>query len=155
MCPDGLLFNDKVKFHTYPCQYPTDPPQPTEDCPHQFGYFRLGDAANCGSFMNCASGQGYTFQCPDGLAFDSSVYQCNWPDQVADSFLGFRCPEERIGPLGPQGFFRTFRAPDGDCGRYYICLENRPQGFFRTFRAPDGDCGRYYICLENRPRMFR
>lgn len=24
LCPDGLLFNDKVKLFTYPCQYPID-----------------------------------------------------------------------------------------------------------------------------------
>lgn len=24
LCPDGLLFNDKVELFTYPCQYPVD-----------------------------------------------------------------------------------------------------------------------------------
>lgn len=49
-CPDGLLFNEKASLFTYPCQYPIDVncegrteiqrALPSDDCPHQFGYFR-------------------------------------------------------------------------------------------------------------------
>lgn len=59
-----------------------EPAQATEDCPHQYGYFRLGDANNCGQFMNCAEGRGYTFDCPEGLAYNGDTYRCDWPDQV-------------------------------------------------------------------------
>ena len=55
----------------------------TGDCPHQFGYFRLGDERNCGQFMNCVDGRGYVFDCPEGLAFNQESYRCDWPDQVA------------------------------------------------------------------------
>lgn len=34
--------------------------------------------------MNCAGGVGYTFNCPEGLAFNSESYRCDWPDQVPD-----------------------------------------------------------------------
>lgn len=61
----------------------TEPAQPTEDCPHQYGYYRLGDQNNCGQFMNCVEGRGYTFDCPEGLAFDGDSYRCDWPDQVS------------------------------------------------------------------------
>lgn len=92
-CPDGLLFSDKVNFFTYPCQYPIDvncdnrpdiqPPQPSEDCPHQFGYFRYGKKpAECSQFVNCVSGRSYIFECPEGLAFNSKKYHCDWPDLV-------------------------------------------------------------------------
>lgn len=57
-------------------------PQATEDCPHQYGYFRLGDAANCGQFKNCVEGRGYVFDCPEGLAFNADSLRCDWPDQV-------------------------------------------------------------------------
>lgn len=60
----------------------TEPPQATEECPHQYGYFRLGDEVNCGKFMNCVEGRGYTFDCPEGLAFNGDTYRCDWPDQV-------------------------------------------------------------------------
>ncbi|XP_059482084.1 protein obstructor-E [Neocloeon triangulifer] len=144
LCPDGLLFNDKARFFSYPCSYPTDvdctgreatqPPQPSGDCPHQFGYFRMGaDATQCGQFMNCADGRGYVFDCPEGLAFDSTTLQCNWPDLVAEcdaeGFLGFTCPEEKVSSLGPAGFSasRYFRSPDNDCTKYFICENNRPR----------------------------
>lgn len=34
--------------------------------------------------MNCADGKGYIFDCPEGLAFNSESYRCDWPDQVTD-----------------------------------------------------------------------
>ena len=34
--------------------------------------------------MNCADGVGYIFDCPEGLAYNSETYRCDWPDQVAD-----------------------------------------------------------------------
>ncbi|KAI4502772.1 hypothetical protein M0802_001816 [Mischocyttarus mexicanus] len=68
LCPEGLVFNPDARFN-YPCGYPIDvdcgdrpnrqPAQPTEDCPHQYGYFKVGDHQNCGQFMNCADGRGY------------------------------------------------------------------------------------------------
>ncbi|KAG8039693.1 hypothetical protein G9C98_000422 [Cotesia typhae] len=74
-CPEGLLFNPDARFN-YPCGYPIDitcegrpnlqPAQPTDDCPHQYGYFKVGQsAADCGQFMNCAGGVGYMFNCPE------------------------------------------------------------------------------------------
>lgn len=62
----------------------TEPPQPTEDCPHQFGYFKIGDAKNCSGFRNCVNGVAYDFTCPDGLAFSSESYRCEWPDESKD-----------------------------------------------------------------------
>lgn len=94
LCPDGLLYNANGSLFSYPCQYPVDvscegrgriqPANPTEDCPHQFGYFRLGDAASCGQFMNCVDGRGFTFDCPEGLGFNGETYRCDWPDQIPD-----------------------------------------------------------------------
>ena len=59
-----------------------EPAQATTDCPHQFGYFRLGSATDCGRFMNCVNGRGYEFFCPDGLAYNEQTLRCDWPDQV-------------------------------------------------------------------------
>ncbi|XP_037300839.1 protein obstructor-E [Manduca sexta] len=141
LCPDGLRFNPNVNFDVYPCQYPNEvaclersalqPPQPTADCPHQFGYFKIGDARNCSGFRTCVNGVGYDFVCPDGLAFSSETYRCEWPDEVADcdaeAFVGFRCPEVPISKeLGPPAGFR-FYGSDNDCQKYFLCIDGRPR----------------------------
>ncbi|KZC08861.1 Chondroitin proteoglycan-2, partial [Dufourea novaeangliae] len=137
LCPEGLLFNPEARFN-YPCGYPIDvncegrpnrqPPQPTNDCPHQYGYFKVGDFQNCGQFMNCADGRGYVFDCPEGLAFNPESYRCDWPDQVpdcdAEAFLGFRCPEVKSDDFfGATQFYRSVH----DCQRYYVCVNGRPR----------------------------
>lgn len=140
MCSDGLLFNDKAGVFTFPCQYPIDvnctsrartqPAQATEQCPHQFGYFALGDSANCGSFLNCADGRGYKLECPLGLAFNRLTYQCDWPDLVpdcdAEAFLRFTCPPQtRVEGFG-AGETKYYRSTD-DCQRYFLCNNGRPR----------------------------
>ncbi|KAK9511564.1 hypothetical protein O3M35_000196 [Rhynocoris fuscipes] len=92
LCPDGLMFSNEAAFFSYPCVYPgqTDcstrpalqPARPTASCPHQFGYYLLGDANNCGQYLNCANGEGYVFTCPEGLAFNDVSLRCDWPDLV-------------------------------------------------------------------------
>ncbi|KAL9708391.1 hypothetical protein quinque_011909 [Culex quinquefasciatus] len=155
LCPDGLLFNDKLNLFSYPCQYPIDvdcssrprtqPAIPSDDCPHQFGYYKLGDRSQCGQFMNCDNGKGHVLDCPYGLAFNSATYQCDWPDLVEDcdeeAYLGFRCPPQ--GEL--KAPIRFFRAPD-DCRKYFICVDDKPrvnlcgpeQAFNELIRACDG-----------------
>ncbi|KAK4881581.1 hypothetical protein RN001_004900 [Aquatica leii] len=139
LCPDGLLFNAAAGIFHFPCQYPIDvnctgraatqPPQATDECPHQYGYFRLGDAANCGQFINCVDGHAFVFNCPEGLAFNADSYRCDWPDEVpscdAEAYLGFTCPQENL----KSGFleeYRTYRSPS-DCQRFYICINSRPR----------------------------
>ncbi|XP_066603121.1 protein obstructor-E-like [Prorops nasuta] len=138
LCPEGLLFNPEARFN-YPCGYPIDvncegrsqrqAAQPTNECPHQYGYFKVGDHQNCGQFMNCADGRGYIFDCPEGLAFNSETYRCDWPDLVpdcdAEAFLGFRCPEMKDSFYLP-GEIRFYRSAH-DCQHYYICVNNRPR----------------------------
>lgn len=138
LCPEGLLFNPDARFN-YPCGYPIDidcegrqnrqSPQPTDDCPHQYGYFKVGDHTHCGQFMNCAAGVGYVFDCPEGLAFNPESYRCDWPDQVPDcdpeAFLGFRCPEERDNSFYSNAI-KFYRSPS-DCQRYYVCVNGRPR----------------------------
>lgn len=45
------------------------------DCPHQFGYYKIGDASDCGKFLNCVNGRAYNMTCPSGLAFNPLTYQ--------------------------------------------------------------------------------
>lgn len=103
--------------------------QPTEECPHQFGYYRIGDAANCGEFKNCANGRGYVLQCPLGLAFNKNTYQCDWPDLVPDcdveAFLGFRCPAE--AQYDGLGASETRFYKSNDCQRYFLCVNGLPR----------------------------
>ncbi|KAI4456645.1 chitin binding peritrophin-a [Holotrichia oblita] len=145
LCPDGLLFNAALGPHAFPCQYPIDvdcvgrtttqPAQPTEDCPHQYGYYRIGDEANCGQFKNCVDGRGFIFDCPEGLAFNDETYRCDWPDQVstcdAEAYLGFTCPESAKYFLGSE--YRFYRSP-ADCQRYFICIDSKP----RLYNCGDG-----------------
>ncbi|KAF2881264.1 hypothetical protein ILUMI_24909 [Ignelater luminosus] len=140
VCPDGLLFNPAVGIFHFPCQYPIDvdctgrestqPPQATEDCPHQYGYYRLGDAANCGQFKNCVDGRGYTFDCPEGLAFNEESYRCDWPDQVKtcdpEAYLGFTCPPGPDARGVGEEDYKSFRSPR-DCQRYFICIDTKPR----------------------------
>ncbi|XP_003701204.2 protein obstructor-E [Megachile rotundata] len=137
LCPEGLLFNPEARFN-YPCGYPIDvdcdgrqnrqAPQATDDCPHQYGYFKIGDSTHCGQFVNCAAGIGYVFDCPEGLAFNSESYRCDWPDQVpdcdAEAFLGFRCPE---GDDSYYGNAIKFYPNHSDCQRYFVCVNGRPR----------------------------
>ncbi|KAK7871912.1 hypothetical protein R5R35_009718 [Gryllus longicercus] len=138
LCPDGLLFNAAARHYAYPCQYPVDvdcegrsslqPAQPTEDCPHQYGYFREGrDAGDCGRFVTCVDGRGFHLQCPEGLAFSEDTLRCDWPDQVdscdAEAFLGFRCPDD--GSAAADGY-RFYRSPS-DCQKYFLCVSGRPR----------------------------
>ncbi|XP_057318455.1 protein obstructor-E-like [Microplitis mediator] len=144
LCPEGLYFNPEARFN-YPCGYPIDiscegrpnlqPAQPTDDCPHQYGYFKIGkSSADCGQFMNCAGGVGYTFNCPEGLAFNAESYRCDWPDQVpdcdAEAFLKFTCPQQSADESNQ--FFaiseaiKFFRSPE-DCQKYFICVNGKPR----------------------------
>lgn len=125
--------------------------QPSEDCPHQFGYYRAGGPAECGEFFNCAEGRAYKLKCPLGLAFNKETYQCDWPDLVpdcdAESFLGFRCPTEPqsdgFGAAGTK-FFKS-----SDCQRYFLCVNDKPRlyvcGTGAAFSEPDNTC----IAAEN------
>ncbi|XP_039288370.1 protein obstructor-E [Nilaparvata lugens] len=143
LCPDGLLFNSKARFFSYPCQYPAEvdcegrtgvqPAQPTADCPHQFGYYREGDANNCGKFKSCSNGVGHIFDCPEGLAFNERSLRCDWPDQVdtcnAEAFLGFTCPNVgQDNSLFNTDGYQYFRSPS-NCQKYFLCINGRPRLF--------------------------
>ena len=89
--------------------------------------------------MNCVDGRGYRFECPEGLAFSSDTYRCDWPDESPDcdaaAYLGFTCPEENTAPeLGPVAGFRTFRKA-GDCQRYFVCVNSHP----RVYNCGEGN----------------
>ncbi|XP_055856406.1 protein obstructor-E-like isoform X1 [Episyrphus balteatus] len=157
LCPDGLLFNEKSSG--YPCGYPIDVQceqrtktqnaQPTDDCPHQFGYYRIGDKSNCGTFKNCASGVAHVLECPEGLAWNAETYQCDWPDLVADcdaeAYLGFKCPQIAKSNLLGDEEYRFYISPS-DCSKYFICINGQPRinscgegyGFNPEINACDG-----------------
>ncbi|XP_077284048.1 protein obstructor-E-like [Arctopsyche grandis] len=141
MCPDGLFFNPNSSVFSYPCVYPIDvdcagraatqSANPSDDCPHQYGYFRKSAVpSECGQFVNCVEGRGYIFDCPEGLAFSSDTYRCDWPDMVpdcdAEAFLGFSCPPEPVDPFFGAQEFRNYRSPE-DCQRFFTCVNNKPR----------------------------
>jgi len=158
LCPDGLLYNEKSTG--YPCGYPIDvectqsarlqSAQATDECPHQFGYYAMGDASHCGQFKNCASGRGFILECPEGLAWNKDTYQCDWPDLVADcdaeSFLGFKCPEPapKSDLLGEQENPFEYHASSTNCQEFFVCIEGRPRrsgcGEDRAFNPETNSC---------------
>ncbi|KAI5716618.1 hypothetical protein M8J76_009489 [Diaphorina citri] len=139
LCPEGLLFNSKAPLGTYPCQYPAEvdcegrtglqPPNPTDQCPHQFGMYKLGDENQCGQYLNCANGAGFISDCPEGLAFNEQSVQCDWPDQVAncnaEGYLGFTCPVSG-NPAYDLDAVRFYKHPS-DCSKYFQCIKGRPR----------------------------
>ncbi|KAG0712724.1 Protein obstructor-E [Chionoecetes opilio] len=139
LCPDGLLFNDKFTDGRYPCFYHpevdcgtrsrTQPPQPTEFCDHQWGYFGSGDSAQCGYFHNCVNGVPFKVDCPYGLAFSSATYRCEWPDQSPDcdsaAYLGFSCPIVDGAQFLLKGYSQH-RSPRS-CQEFFICVNGSPR----------------------------
>ncbi|KAK7084832.1 Chitin-binding domain type 2 [Halocaridina rubra] len=139
-CPPGLLFNDKITNGRYPCDYPIDvdcgsrtrtqPPVPSEGCPNAWGYYGSGDRAQCSYFFNCVDGNAFQFNCPEGLAFSSATYRCEWPDESPDcdsaAFLGFSCPEQAdLSQILLYGHARL-RSPR-DCRQFFICVGASPR----------------------------
>lgn len=123
--PRQTLFIQKYLFFFF-----LEQAQPTEDCPHQYGYYPMGDSRSCGQFKNCVEGRAFVFDCPEGLAFNEESYRCDWPDQVpscdAEAYLGFTCPgDAKALGLGEEEF-RYFRS-NVDCQHYYVCVHNRPR----------------------------
>lgn len=57
-----------------------EPAQPTEQCPHQYGYFASPSATpdNCGHFRICIEGRALDLDCPTGLAFNPDTGRCDW-----------------------------------------------------------------------------
>ncbi|CAG9783135.1 unnamed protein product [Diatraea saccharalis] len=85
----------------------TEPARSTTDCPHQYGFYpsltKTGPA-DCGAYRMCIEGVSSEMTCPVGLAFNSELSRCDWPDLVpscdADAYLGFKCPD---APLDTNG----------------------------------------------------
>ncbi|MCL4130105.1 UNVERIFIED_CONTAM: hypothetical protein GTU68_063416, partial [Idotea baltica] len=94
LCPAGLLFNELTAPGAFPCSYPSEvecgarsiiqPAQPSENCGNSWGYFGTGNSAVCDIFYNCVDGVSFRFNCPEGLAFSSSSYRCEWPEESPD-----------------------------------------------------------------------
>ncbi|KAF2348055.1 Chitin binding domain [Trinorchestia longiramus] len=139
-CPDGLLFDDTITDGRYPCTYPSDvdcgsrsktqPPQPTENCGHQWGYFSSRSKSECGYFYTCVDGREFRFDCPEGLAFSSYTYRCEYPDESpdcdAEDYLGFSCPSEpdqaQLLTIGTPRY-RSSR----DCRQFFLCVGASPR----------------------------
>lgn len=73
--------------------------------------------------MNCVHGKSFMFDCPEGLAWSSATYRCEWPDESpdcdAEAFLGFKCPPNENQAFQPQPD-RRFPHPV-DCKKYFGC----------------------------------
>ncbi|XP_055854586.1 protein obstructor-E-like [Episyrphus balteatus] len=144
LCPDGLLFT-QLSEHKGDCTYKPfsscveprtrlQPANASDECPRQFGFFKLGDAAHCDTYKNCAHGVATLSKCQEGLAFNSDTYQCGYPDLVddcdAEAFLGFTCPpvektEDEI-EAGLVEFVRSYQSPE-NCRKYFICTNEVPR----------------------------
>lgn len=104
--------------------------QPTNDCPHQFGYYEMEDRSNCGRYKNCDEGRAFYMVCTQGLAFNKRTNQCDWPDMVpecdAEAYLDFICPTERS---------RENKYKGHSCGTFFLCINDKP----RLLECSQGD----------------
>ncbi|XP_067143781.1 protein obstructor-E-like [Centruroides vittatus] len=132
LCPDGLMFNHLSSPNHLRCDYPFDvdcsdrpqvqQAQPTENCPHLWGLYP--NVHDCGRFWNCVDGTSYSFQCPEGLAWNDLTARCDWPDQVescdGEALLGFSCPVPSEDDIRQYGQLR-YPHP-GDCKKFFVCI---------------------------------
>lgn len=132
-------------------------PNATEDCPRQFGLFKLGDENDCGDYINCANGVGVIEYCPEGLGFNPHNYQCDYPDKIAEcsseGFLGFTCPPRNKkrkylpdGSIDVLATVRHYRHPE-TCTKYLICDSGHPRlqkcPTFHAFNEETKQCDFY------------
>lgn len=139
-CPDGLLFNDLITNGRYPCEYPSEvycgsrskkqAAQPTENCGNQWGYFSSRSSSECGYFYTCVDGREFVFNCPEGLAFSSLTYRCEYadesPDCDAEAYLGFSCPNEPAASQVLALGVPSYRSPR-DCRKFFLCAGRSPR----------------------------
>ncbi|CAH0722407.1 unnamed protein product, partial [Brenthis ino] len=138
ICPDGLNFNPAAVFPEYPCSYPMDvpcngrtraqPPQPTANCPHQYGYFPSPvKSEDCSQYIMCIDGIAVNMNCPTGLAFNPDVAQCDWPEHIpgcnANAYLGFTCPPPSKDESGNS--IVTNHRYEGDCYAFFSCTDGK------------------------------
>lgn len=170
LCPDGLLFTQRNETDgdcTWSpltiCKNRTrlQDPNPTNECPRQFGFYRIGDEDHCGQYHNCAHGVATLTKCLNGLAFNKETYRCDWPDLVSDcnveAFLGFTCPppintndtserNQEAEVDTEDGKLRYFRNPKV-CRTYFACVNGRPRlyscGKYLAFNEETGLCDHY------------
>ncbi|XP_045506677.1 vegetative cell wall protein gp1-like [Colias croceus] len=139
-CPDGLHFNPNAVWPEYPCDYPSrvncganlakQVPEPTADCPRQYGYFP-SPSGDCGKYIMCQVGKATEMTCPAGLAFNSVTAICDWPANVPscnpDVFQGFTCPAPDMDENGkPTDLISKFRQGKS-CKRYIACQQGKPR----------------------------
>jgi len=140
LCPNGLLFNDRLQNAAYPCGYPnevdcgsrgrTQQPQPTENCGNAWGYFGSGDSSQCGYYFNCVDGREFQFSCPAGLAWSEITYNCEYANEAPNcdtrAYLGFECPAVRDAQQVAL-FGHPRIASPRDCRQYFICVDQSPR----------------------------
>lgn len=74
-----LKLSSNHSFSMFP-----EPPIPTQDCPHQYGFYPSPAATEheCGMYRMCVAGQAIEMMCPPKLAFNAETARCDWPDLV-------------------------------------------------------------------------
>ncbi|XP_052747486.1 protein obstructor-E-like [Bicyclus anynana] len=139
ICPDGLHFNSKAAWPSYPCGYPTEvqcgasdavqPAQRSEECPHLYGVFRSSN--NCESYTWCFDGIARLMYCPAGLVFNAEKSLCDFPSNVPDcshtkALESFTCPAGLIGNEDEGYRIPTFRY-GRSCSYFVACPDQFPR----------------------------
>ncbi|XP_055615026.1 protein obstructor-E-like [Toxorhynchites rutilus septentrionalis] len=142
LCPDGLVFDPKIKSDNK-CDQPFNvdcgdrkelqTPKPSGVCVRQNGHFPHPDSSVCNIFYNCVNGHELEVTCAAGLHFNPKTASCDWPEtsgrvgcrSEANKQLddGFQCPTDfrQIDGNGQMITHHTYPHPD-DCTKFYICL---------------------------------
>ncbi|XP_068217114.1 protein obstructor-E-like [Palaemon carinicauda] len=133
LCPDGMAFND-LNPRVEKCDFifqidcaerpELQPPQPTDVCPRQNGYYPFPLETNCHQFYYCTNGVGNLITCPEGLVFSLKTGTCVWPEAAgrtncaSEKVLNFTCP--KVG-LDVAVAHPRYADPD-DCQYFYVCI---------------------------------
>uniref|UniRef100_A0A2P2HW84 Peritrophin-44-like n=1 Tax=Hirondellea gigas TaxID=1518452 RepID=A0A2P2HW84_9CRUS len=150
-CPDGLVFDINKGSGGYadPCDTPhvvhcgsrqklQEATFPNEFCPRLYGSYEHPDSTVCNVFFMCVNAVHTEVTCADGLYFNRTQGNCNWPhislrtgciDKPKVSKDGvFSCPGGEYftgdGHKNPHPSFPN----EADCSKFYVCLNgNHPQ----------------------------
>lgn len=154
LCPDGMLFDDRIRNHEK-CVLPHNVDcgkrefvQPRQEgiderCDRANGLFDHDDPAVCDRFLTCDNGTAHEIPCPTQLMFDVAIGACVRPEQASNEAK--RCGGDG-DPSGADSSNSRLKTVEG-----FTCPGKEtvgPQGLLQahpSFPHPT-DCRYFFTC---------
>jgi len=160
LCPDGLLFNDKIP-NREKCELPFEQPPPYDvecgervyvqepspdrdpKCERANGKYNHPDENECQKYIQCDNGRPYEFPCANTLYFNSVTGNCVTEAELAKYPEARTCTEEKVYEID------GFTCPGGEAVGPQNLLQAHP-----IYPHPN-DCRYYFSCYHNKePNKF-